>query len=279
MLFHTFTQLLDALPEVERITLQGLGEPLLAPNLERMIAHARARVAEVGFNTNGMLLTRESARGLVVSGLSWLHVSLDGAKAETYESIRDGASFERVCENVTGLVEVMRELGADRPRLSMVFVAMRRNVRELPGLVRLVHELGVGRLFVQNLSYSFSDTEPAGSYADIRRFAESEALWSSGDIDVADRARRGALRPGLRLAVHLRVRDAPRRRPALLHGDGCRARRAGQRRGALVRRDLGGRGVRGVPRRPRPGAAAGGLRGLLAVPRRLLRPSARRVAA
>src|SRR5687768_6430866 len=179
MCFHTFRSLVDALPELRRVTLQGLGEPLLAPDLERMVAYASARGAEVGFNTNGMLLTRDRARRLVEGGLGWLHVSLDGATAETYESIRAGTDFERVCANVAGLLEQRRAAGSESPLVSLVFVAMRRNVAELPALVRLAHELGVQRVFVQNLSHSFSDTDPSGSYAEIRGFAESEALWSS----------------------------------------------------------------------------------------------------
>jgi radical SAM protein with 4Fe4S-binding SPASM domain len=221
MCFHTFRTLVDALPELDRVTLQGLGEPLLAPDLDRMIAYATARGAEVGFNTNGMLLMPGRARSLVASGLSWLHVSLDGATAATYESIRAGADFERVCANVAGLVEAKRELGSDTPRLSLVFVAMRRNVEELPALVRLTHELGVGRLFVQNLSHSFSDTDPSGSYADIRRFAESEALWSGEDRVAADARFDDASAVAAELGVDLRLPRRHEQEPERAAARGC----------------------------------------------------------
>ena len=178
MCFHTFKAIVDDLPELEKITLQGLGEPLLAPDLFRMIEYAAARRVRMGFNTNGTFLTRQASERLVRGGLDWLHVSLDGATAETYESIRDGSDFARVRANVIALVEVMRRLRAERPLLSLVFVAMRRNVAELPALVRLTAEWGVGRLWVQNLSHSFSDTDPSGSYVQIRGFAEREALWA-----------------------------------------------------------------------------------------------------
>lgn len=42
-----------------------------------------------------------------------------------FEGIRSGSSFDRVSANVEGLVDVMRELSAERPRLLLVFVAMR----------------------------------------------------------------------------------------------------------------------------------------------------------
>jgi radical SAM protein with 4Fe4S-binding SPASM domain len=177
---RTFTRLVDELPELSTITLQGLGEPLLAPDLETMVEYATARGCRVGFNTNATLLTRRRARRLVRAGLSWLHISLDGATPATYESIRDGARFATVEANVRGLVDVKQGLAADNPELSLVFVAMRRNVGELPALVRLAADWGVGRLRVQNLSHSFSDTDPAGSYRQIREFAAHEALWGDG---------------------------------------------------------------------------------------------------
>jgi radical SAM protein with 4Fe4S-binding SPASM domain len=212
---EAFKALVDTLPELSVVTLQGLGEPLLAPHLVDMIEHAARRGCRVGFNTNGTLLTAKRAERLVRAGLAWLHVSVDGATAATYEGIRDGASFDRVAANVRSLIEVKRRLGADRPDVSLVFVAMRRNVHELPDLVRLTASWGVGKLRVQNLSHSFGDTDPAGSYAEIREFAAREALWDDGarGVPAFDDARRVAAA----LGVDVRL---PRLEPRVAAGDG-----------------------------------------------------------
>jgi radical SAM protein with 4Fe4S-binding SPASM domain len=133
----------------------------------------------VGFNTNATLMTRAVAERLVGAGLDWLCISLDGATAATYEGVRDGGRFPSVERNVRRLMDVIRERGATRPAVSIVFVAMRRNVAELPALVRLAADWGVGTVRVQNLSHSFDDTDPAGAYREIREFAAAEALWQS----------------------------------------------------------------------------------------------------
>jgi radical SAM protein with 4Fe4S-binding SPASM domain len=172
-----FRRLLEDLPDLERVTLQGLGEPLLAPGLLELVELCAERGIRVGFNTNGTLLTRPIADRLVAVGLSWLHVSLDGATAATYEGVRDGARFDVVRRNLEGLLEARRAAGGRRPRILLVFVAMRRNVGDLPELVRLAHGWGVDGVRVQNLSHSFDDTDPAGAYAGIRAFAAEEALW------------------------------------------------------------------------------------------------------
>ena len=214
--FERFREIVDALPELHTLTLQGLGEPLLAPDLFRMVAYAAARGVRAGFNTNATLLTRRVAERLVDAGLDWLCVSLDGATAATYEAIREGARFARVARNVRSLVRVMRERHATRPALSLVFVAMRRNVAELPALVALAAEWGVPTVRVQNLSHSFSDTDPFGAYREIREFAAGEALWQTPDA-AAQAAFAEAARAATALGVMLRLprlEEPPAPRPA-----------------------------------------------------------------
>jgi radical SAM protein with 4Fe4S-binding SPASM domain len=221
MPFERFRAIIDALPDLHTVTLQGLGEPLLAPDLFRMIAYAAGRGVRMGFNTNATLLTRATATRLVDAGLDWLCISLDGATAATYEGIRDGARLGRVERNVRSLVRVLRERRAARPRISLVFVAMRRNVAELPALVRLAADWGVPSVRVQNLSHSFDDTDPAGAYREIRELAAAEALWSSPNPGAA-RIFEAAAREAAALGVTLRLpRLEPPARSRPLGTPGC----------------------------------------------------------
>jgi radical SAM protein with 4Fe4S-binding SPASM domain len=215
MRLEEFTALLDQLPEVDDLTLQGLGEPLLSPDLVSMVRYAAERGIQVGFNTNGTLLTPAAAESLLDAGLDWLCVSVDGASAGVYEAVRDGARFERVERNVRALTDLRRRRGLGRPRVSLVFVAMRRNVGELPALVRMAAEWGVDDVSVQNLSHSFSDTDPHGAYREIRDFAAREALWQGADADAAAafaEAEAEAARLGMVLHLpRLEARPAQRR--------------------------------------------------------------------
>ena len=60
-------------------------------------------------------------------------------------------------------MEARERLGEQTPRIRMVVVAMRQNIRELPDLVRLAHRLGVDEVFVQHLCHDFRRIELAGS--------------------------------------------------------------------------------------------------------------------
>jgi radical SAM protein with 4Fe4S-binding SPASM domain len=213
MPFETFKGIVDELPDLRAITLQGLGEPLLAPDLYRMIEYATARGISIGFNTNATLLTRARANRLIGARLDWLNISIDGATAETYESIRDGSDFQRVRRNLVGMVEAKGELEADRPALTLIFVAMRRNVAELPALVRMAADVGIDDVHVQNLSHSFVDAARLPGYEEIRTFTLEEALWADGRPEPAfDEARADADRLGVSLRLpRIAERAGPRR--------------------------------------------------------------------
>jgi radical SAM protein with 4Fe4S-binding SPASM domain len=200
-----YRRLLDEVPALHRLTLQGLGEPLLSPYLLDMIRLAKRRGIEVGFNSNATLLSRAKADALVAAGLDWLHVSLDGARAGTYEAIRDGADFAKVVGNLAGLVAAKRAAGGDKPWIRVVFVAMRRNVAELPELVELMGRVGVQEVRVQNLAHDFADTPDDGPYREIRDYTAAEALWTGADraatAEAFGRARTLAEAAGLELRL------------------------------------------------------------------------------
>lgn len=201
--FERFRSLVEEMPDLADVTLQGLGEPLLAPDLVAMVRFASERGIRVGFNTNATVLTHEKSVALVDAGLDWLCISLDAATPSVYEAIRDGARFDRVARNVRGLLAAKRGAGVDRPDVSLVLVAMRRNLDEVERVVRLASEWGVASVSVQNLSHSFDD---AGvQFAEIRSFTEREALWADRREDkraaeaAFDRARTAADALGIRL--------------------------------------------------------------------------------
>ena len=181
MPLELFRRIVDGLPTLRRLTLQGLGEPLLSPYLLDQIRYAKALGITVGFNSNATLLSRAKADALVAAGVDWLHVSVDGARPETFSGIRDGADLDVVLANLRGLVAAKAAAGTATPWIRAVCVAMRRNVAELPSLVQTLAELGVDELRVQNLSHSFDDTDPGGGYAGIRSFTAAEALWTGAD--------------------------------------------------------------------------------------------------
>src|SRR3954469_21175927 len=216
MSYETFCRLVDGFPALTELHLQGLGEPLMHPRFFDMVRYASARGIEVSTNTNMTVLPERRAEECVTSGLARVHVSLDGATAQTYEYIRLRARFDRVLRNLKRLTDARARLGGGRPQIQLVAVAMRRNLDELPGLVRLARELGIERLSVQHLCHDFGESSLPQQYWPMRAFVEQETLLNEepGRVRRAfDEAR--ALAEALAVSLRLpNVRPRPQATPA-----------------------------------------------------------------
>lgn len=145
----------DQLPALERVVLHGLGEPMLNAELPAIVAHLRKRGAYVLFNSNATALSERMGRALIEADLNELRVSLDGATAGTYARVRGVSekTLPKILRNLSQFTQIQRALGAERPRLSFWFTAMRENLPELPRLVDLALETGVREIYVQRLIY------------------------------------------------------------------------------------------------------------------------------
>lgn len=201
--FDRYCALLDTLPALRELHLQGLGEPLMHPRFFDMVECAVARGIRVSTNTNLMLLSRRRAEQCLASGLAELYVSLDGASAAVYEHVRVRASLERVLNNLRRLL-ALRAAGVARPRVHIVMVVMRRNLEELPALVRLTHELGADTLSVQHLCHDFGEQALPEAYRPLRAFVDGETLLLEDSAHV-QRIFAAARRLAAELGVPLRL--------------------------------------------------------------------------
>jgi MoaA/NifB/PqqE/SkfB family radical SAM enzyme len=208
MPFNTFTGLIDQLPGLTELHLQGLGEPMMHPRFFDMVSYAAQRGIRVTTNTNLTLLSRRRANLCVTAGLETIHISLDGATPETYEAIRLRSSFARVVRNVELLLDARRQAGGG-PHLHMVGVVMRRNLHELPDLVRLAHSWEMEELFVQHLCHDFGEESLPAQYRPMRNFVSAETLLGE-DLELIEASFAAARAEAERLGLRLRL---PRVRP------------------------------------------------------------------
>jgi radical SAM protein with 4Fe4S-binding SPASM domain len=136
-----FERVINQFPSLQSLSLHGIGEPLMHPQLVEMIAVAAARGIKVRFTTNATLLARERSERLIASGLRQLIISVDGATAKTYEAIRQGARFEVVIENIQALSRAKREMKSATPLIYFNMVVCRTNHHETAQLVDLAQRV------------------------------------------------------------------------------------------------------------------------------------------
>ncbi len=149
-----FRHIVDQFPALDRVLLHGIGEPLLNPDLARMVAHLDTRGATVVFNSNAISLSGARADALIRAGLDELRVSIDASTAATYARVRGADAFDKVVANLATLTARKRAHGVTHPRLSLWFTAMRDNLEEIPGLVPLATRVGASAIHLQRLVYN-----------------------------------------------------------------------------------------------------------------------------
>ncbi|NDJ33079.1 MAG: radical SAM protein [Chloroflexi bacterium] len=151
--FYTLLDQLAGLPRMPVLHLAGYGEPTSHPAFLRMVRAARAAGAEVEFTTNGTLLDEPLARAVVEAGVRRVVVSIDGVRPESYADIRLGSKLPEVLANMRRLRRIKIQLkgrSAD-PQVAIAFVAMKRNVDDIPQLSRLAASIGATAIIVSNL--------------------------------------------------------------------------------------------------------------------------------
>ncbi len=137
MSFESFKALIDEQYGLVEIKLQGMGEPMMqGDDFFKMIQYARERNIWVRTVTNASLLhLKENYKKIIDSGVNEIQVSIDGADAETFQSIRRGSVFKKVVENCRLLNEYCEEKGVIRTKMwTVVQHANRHQLRELVDL-------------------------------------------------------------------------------------------------------------------------------------------------
>jgi radical SAM protein with 4Fe4S-binding SPASM domain len=146
-------------PFAKMVQFSAFGEPLMTPKMGQKLDDLERTHTKLDIITNATLMMKDKrTREQLLRVLGHVTFSLDGATAETYNSIRIGSDFDRVMANIRAFCSRRLELPEeDRPRLAFNFILMKRNVHEAPMLVEMCHELGAEQITFNHLIV-FDDT-------------------------------------------------------------------------------------------------------------------------
>ncbi len=153
MSWDLFTRIVDQFPQIARVVLHGVGEPMMVRALPRMIRYLKDRGTYVLFNTNGTLLTPRKGQELIDSGLDELRVSLDAAEPRAFKLVRGRDMFARIVRNLRAFRAMQHDLALERPRVSLWLTGLQETVAQLNDFVRLAHDIDVAEVYLQRLVY------------------------------------------------------------------------------------------------------------------------------
>ena len=167
MPLELFKKLLPSLGHVRTLILNGIGEPLLHPDLDEIIGLARSRMPAdgvIGFQSNGFLLDEQRALRLIQAGLGSICLSLDTLKTTaSLNGSADEHSFAAVASAVRHLLAAKGQT-AGSCRIGLEMVLTRETVGELPDLVRWAADNGVDYVIATHLFHYGGTAEDASLF-------------------------------------------------------------------------------------------------------------------
>jgi len=139
----TFEKFLDILNQLDRlgtsvISLAG-GEPLLRPDLCKIVEAVTKKGILLFLNSNGQLLTLDYAKRLKSSGLSHIEISIDGLE-KNHDIIRGKGTFKKAIEGFNNARKAGLSVG-------VMTVVCRQNVNDVEKLIDFFYKkkaIGIG---------------------------------------------------------------------------------------------------------------------------------------
>ena len=200
MLLERFMELVPFLKHTDLIYLQGWGEPLLHPHFLEMVRICKDHGKHVGFTTNGMFLTEDTARTLVDMQLDIVAVSLAGTTPATHNRVRKGTDLDQIMSRLEQLGTIKAEQNSQTPAVHLAYMMFRSNFHELHQILPLAKRVGAKQVVASNLALIidpglarealFHDTETMNAYRkaleEIKERAFSESIifdYHGPDLD------------------------------------------------------------------------------------------------
>ena len=131
-------------PYASTVLFYNWGEPLLNQKTPAFIKIAKSYLLNTTLSSN--LSVAFDAEALVLSGLDYMIMSVDGATSATYGRYRQGGKFDLVIDNIRRLVAAKEKYNLNTPTLAWQFLLFEHNKHEIEQAKKMARELGVNEI-------------------------------------------------------------------------------------------------------------------------------------
>ncbi|MGC8719897.1 MAG: radical SAM/SPASM domain-containing protein [Thermodesulforhabdaceae bacterium] len=146
-----FEKLVPMFSRADLVFLQGWGEPFLHPDFFDFVHRAKDQETLVGTTTNGMLITKDTARRIVDSALDIISFSL-AASSSKNDVVRQGTSIDHVLKAMEWVRNEREKQGVLKPRIHVSYLLLKSLASELEDLPELVSKAGAEKIVISTLS-------------------------------------------------------------------------------------------------------------------------------
>ena len=121
------------------------GEPLMDPDLWKVLQRARQRNLYISIATNGTLIIKEVAQRMADCGVNYVEISLDSTKPEVHDEFRGVPGFWE--KAVKGIKNAVAQEGFE---VGIAATITQINIEEIEDLIQLAKNLGADKFYAFN---------------------------------------------------------------------------------------------------------------------------------
>lgn len=133
--FKLFKKIIDesAVYGNRNFCLHIFGEPLIAPNIVKMIEYIKTKNKKnaILLTTNGVFLDEEKRKAIINYSVDKVVISLLAANPETYITITGRNDYSIVVENILKLIGLKENMGVDRPIIHVRMIKNKTTLSEI----------------------------------------------------------------------------------------------------------------------------------------------------
>lgn len=147
-----FEMIIEQIPGLQSVDIQGTGEPLLHPQFAKILALCSAKNIAVEFFTNATQLDNAMAECILNASVQRITFSIDAATPDLFGRIRRGADLQRVSSNIASFMNLLHTSGKTLPHIRVMMVLSTVNLHEISGVLDLCRNWKVNEMVLSKIN-------------------------------------------------------------------------------------------------------------------------------
>lgn len=173
------------------VSFNGLGEPLLYPDLSKAVKYAKNLYPYVGFITNGYLMTEHLARELLDADMDYICFSVNAVSVDVYKyfqgyGFKDTATTQNVLDTVLGNIKMFLDLRKQMGKQTEVrisYILTEKSEAHLKTFVKYWKDTGHEIMIPITKLITWKKPDKV-KYTRCERLTEDFLILANGDVSI-----------------------------------------------------------------------------------------------
>ena len=138
-----------------QIYLQNWGEPTLHKNICEIVSYCQELGLWSHISTNFSLNYKDGfLKKLIKSGLSYIHIDIDGTTQEVYSEYRKRGNLSLVLKNLEEVCKIKKENNLTYPKIQISMLAMKQNEHQHEEFLKFKKKYGVDFISIDKIQFN-----------------------------------------------------------------------------------------------------------------------------